>query len=316
MVSIKNCARVCCAVLALAFGQTAVTTPAMAQQTADEPGLDPIFGKRPPKPEEQMGPMNDDEFDQPQGWSPLRGFVGVLTFLVPETTNLSLGVGPSYQPDYFGSDDYEFRPDPQVYIKVRNFLFLDDDGADLALIGFSGFAIGPSIRVAGRRREEDNVALQGLGDIGFTFEAGGFIATTFLDRMLVRAKVRKGVTGGHDGLVIDGAGTVLLFTTPRFSASLSGQVSWVDDSYADTFFSITPDQSAASGLPIYDADAGFRDSEHFNLRFLTAAEPICSLQADLQRFRRNADHRSVWDPRSVHRWLPPYARIPIRFPLV
>ena len=250
------------AALTAAFAAASGTCVAQDRNEADEPRLDPIFGKRPPPSEEPVftGPMNDDEFDQPQGWSPLRGFVGVLNYLVPETADLSVGVGPAYQPDYFGSDDFVVVADPQVYVKVRNFLFLDDDGADLALFGFSGFAFGPSIRLAGRRLERFNEeALEGLGDIGFTFEAGGFVATTFLDRILMRAKIRKGVAGGHDGLIIDAAGTVLMFKTKRFSASFSGQTTWIDDSFADTYFSVTPEQSAASGLPVYDAGAGFRD---------------------------------------------------------
>lgn len=244
---------------AIAFLTPAVTTPAAAQNQADEPRLDPIFGKRPAAPVEEIGPMNDDEYDEPRGWDPFGGFVGAITLLVPETTNLSVGVGPAYQPDYFGSDDYQFVADPQVFIRVRNFLFLDDDGADLALVGFSGFAIGPSIRLIGDRDERENPALQGLGDIDMAFEAGGFIATTFLDRVLVRAKARKGIAGGHRGLIIDGAGTVMLFTTRRFSAAFSGQVAWIDDEYADTYFSVDNAQSIASGLPMYDAGAGFRD---------------------------------------------------------
>ena len=237
-----------------------VAPAAYAQQSADEPFLDPIFGERPKRSQDQeIRPMNDDEFDEPQGWSPFRGFVGLFTLLVPESTNLSLGVGPAYRPDYFGSDDYEFRPDPQVFLKVKNFLFFDDDGADLALFGFSGVAIGPSVRVAGRRRERDNPALHGLGDIGYTFEAGGFVAATILNRVLVRGKIRKGLAGGHDGLIIDGAGTVMLYSSPRFSTSLSGHVAWVNGDYADTFFTVNEDQAAASGLPLYNASAGFRD---------------------------------------------------------
>ena len=72
-----------------------------------------------------------------------RGFFGALNFLIPEETNLSLGVGPIYKPDYFGSDDYEFNADPQVYVKFRNFVFLDDDGADFGIIGFSRFRRRP-----------------------------------------------------------------------------------------------------------------------------------------------------------------------------
>ncbi len=256
--------RIGAACFALTCGLVLAAGPAAAQQNADEPRIDPIFGspeaqERQREREEELRPMNDDEFDQPRGWSPLRGFVSVLTYLAPQQTNLSLGVGPEYRPDYFGSDDYEFRPDPQVYIKVRNFVFLDNDGADLALFGVARFALGPSIRLLGDRDEDENAALVGLGDIDRTLELGGFIATTFLNRVQVRAKVRKGVVGGHDGLTVDAAGTVLLFRHGRFSTAAAGQVTWINNSLADTFFTVTPEQSLASGLPEYEADAGFRD---------------------------------------------------------
>ncbi|MCA8889873.1 MAG: MipA/OmpV family protein [Parvularculaceae bacterium] len=234
--------------------------PAGAQQNIDEPKIDPIFGKaRPQQSAERERVDNDDEFDNETGWHPLRNFVGILTFLTPENTDLSLGVGPVYHPDYFGSDDYTWDADPQVYVKFRNFVFLDDDGADFALVGFSGFSFGPSIRIVGDRKESENPALVGLGDIDYAFEAGGFAATQFLDRFLFRFKVRKGVAGGHKGLIVDATGTALLFNVGRLSTSVSAQTSWIGNRYADTYFSVTPEQSLASGLPEYDAERGFRD---------------------------------------------------------
>lgn len=245
--------------LAGAAAVIGAAAPALAQQNIDEPRIDPIFGQKEADEPVEIEPMNDDEFDQPKGWSPLRGFVGVLTYLVPEKTNLSVGVGPEYRPDYFGSDDYEVVADPQVYVKFRNFVFLDNDGADLALFGFSGFAFGPSIRLVGDRDEEDNPELAGLDRIDRTLEVGGFAATRFANRVLVRFKVRKGVTGGHDGLIVDAAGTVLLFRNGRFSTSVSGNASWIGENYAETYFSISPEESVATGLPTFDADSGFRD---------------------------------------------------------
>jgi outer membrane scaffolding protein for murein synthesis (MipA/OmpV family) len=244
----------------LAAVSAGYATPTFAQQNIDEPKVDPIFGApRPNRTEERERVRNDDEFDNEKGWHPLRGFVGILTFLAPENTDLSLGVGPVYHPDYFGSNDYTWDPDPQVYVKFRNFVFLDDDGADFALFGFSGFSFGPSIRVVGDRKEDENPALAGLGDVDYTFEAGGFAATQFLDRFLVRFKIRKGLAGGHDGLIVDATGTALLFRIGRFSSSVSAQTSWIGNRYADTYFSVTPEQSLASGLPVYDAQKGFRD---------------------------------------------------------
>lgn len=231
-------------------------SPAIAQQSIDEPYLDPIFGTKRPEPP-QPDVINDDEFDGE--FKRARGLVGVLTFLTPDTTDLSLGVGPVYKPDYFGSNDYELEPDPQVYVKFRNFVFFDDDGADFALFGFSGFSFGPSIRIVGDRREDENPALQGLGDVGATVELGGFAATTFADRFSMRFKVRKGVATGHRGLIVDGSLTALLFRYGPISTSITGQSSWIGDRYADTYFSVTEAQSQASGLTQFETDRGFRD---------------------------------------------------------
>lgn len=225
----------------------------------DEPRLDPIFGQKREEPDDRPVIVNDEEFDQDKKWHPLRNFVGVLTFLAPSNTDLSVGVGPEYRPDYFGSNDYEWVADPEVYVKFRNFVFLDNDGADIALFGFSGFSFGPSLRFTNNRKETDNIALTGLGDIDHTLEVGGFAATKFVDRFLVRFKIRKGLVGGHDGLVVDAAGTALLFRYGRVSTSVSANATWIGEKYADTYFTVTPSQSLASGLPVYDAPRGMRD---------------------------------------------------------
>ncbi len=229
---------------------------AAAQQSIDEPYLDPIFGTKRPAPK-QPEVINDEEYAGEVQRA--RGLVGILTFLTPDTTDLSVGVGPVVQPDYFGSDDFELEADPQVYVKFRNFVFLDDDGADFALFGFSGFSFGPSLRIVGDRRENENPALVGLGDIGTTFELGGFAATTFADSVSFRFKVRRGVATGHRGLIVDASSTALLFRWGPVSTSVTGQTSWIGENYADAFFSVTPDQSLASGLAEYDAQRGFRD---------------------------------------------------------
>ena len=225
-------------------------------QYIDEPRLDPLlFGPEYEDPDADVTGTRIVDPDDADG----RRFFSALNFLVPDETNLSLGVGPVFKPDYFGSNDYEFDADPQVYIKVRNFLFLDDDGADIALFGFSRFRVGPSIKIKGRRDQDDNPALNGLGDVGTTFEFGGFISTTFLDRFAAKARVRHGLKTGHRGTVIDGTLTTLIFRTDAFSLATAGQIRWVGERYADAYFTVTPEQSAASMglLQPYDADSGF-----------------------------------------------------------
>ncbi len=249
-------------------------------QDLDDPKLQPIFGPPAADIEEEDligGRISLGESDNN------RRFFGALTFLVPETTNLSLGVGPQYRPDYFGSDDYEFDADPQVYVKFRNFVFLDDDGADFALFGFSNVRFGPSVRIKGRRKESDNPALMGLGDVGETFEFGGFVATTFLDRFSFKAKARHGLKTGHRGTIVDGNLTALLFKAGPISLSTSAQASWVGDKYADAYFSVTPAQAAASGgvLSVYDADPGILNvgasvNGYINIRDRWSLNPYAS----------------------------------------
>ena len=154
----------------------------------DEPKVRPlIFGDAPAGEDGVAGRVTLGEKDDN------RGFFDALNFLMPSETNLSIGVGPVYQPDYFGSNDYEFEADPQVYVKFRNFVFLDNDGADFGLIGFSRFRAGPTMRIKGRRDQDDNPALDGLGDVGTTFEFGGFVATTFLDRFAFAAPLSTAI---------------------------------------------------------------------------------------------------------------------------
>jgi outer membrane scaffolding protein for murein synthesis (MipA/OmpV family) len=277
MVIVRKFFGAAAAAIALAAGSTAA-----AQQNIDEPRLDPIFGQpREEAPEEHDHIQTDDEFDHDKGWHPLRGFVGILTFMAPSNTDLSLGVGPAFAPDHFGSDDYKFRVDPEVYVKFRNFVFLDDDGGDVALFGFSGFAFGPSFRLVGDRDDDDNPALRGLGDVDHTFELGGFAATKFADSILFRTKIRKGIAGGHHGLIVDAAGSMLLMRYGRFSTGVSAKATWVGNRYADVYFSITPEQSLASGLPVYDAPRGLRDvggslNGYINIRKRWSMNPYVS----------------------------------------
>jgi outer membrane scaffolding protein for murein synthesis (MipA/OmpV family) len=251
-------------IVAALFSAIAWSGGAAAEQenTTDEPRrIKPIFGgeEKADQPQNSEDARGDDEFDGESRWQPARGLVGILTFLTPEETNLSLGVGPVYRPDYFGSDDYEFAADPAAYVRFKNFVFLDDDGADFGLIGFSNFRFGPTIRITGEREEDDNPALAGLGDVGTTFEFGGFAAATFVDRYSVKFRVRQGIATGHRGMVVDGNATALLFRFGRVSTSVSAQTAWIGNDYADAYFSVDPAQSMASGLPVYDADRGFRD---------------------------------------------------------
>lgn len=100
--------------------------------------------------------------------------------------------------------------------------------------------------------------ITGLGDIAETAEFGGYVEYTY-GNIQAKLAVRKGVDGGHDGIVGDVDITynapVALFGKQSV-ISFGPTASFADDRYASTFFDVSAAQSAASGISKYDADGG------------------------------------------------------------
>lgn len=103
-----------------------------------------------------------------------------------------------------------------------------------------------------------NSEIAGLGDIEETAEIGGYVEYTY-GNMQATLEIRKGVDGGHDGIVADVGVT---YNAPveilgkQSVISFGPTASFSDDSYASTFFDVSAAQSAASGISEYDANGG------------------------------------------------------------
>jgi outer membrane scaffolding protein for murein synthesis (MipA/OmpV family) len=100
--------------------------------------------------------------------------------------------------------------------------------------------------------------IAGLGDIEETAEIGGYIEYSF-GNMQANLAVRKGVDGGHNGIVGD---VDVTYNAPlelfgkKSVISFGPTASFSDDSYASTFFDVSSAQSAATGISEYDANGG------------------------------------------------------------
>ena len=67
------------------------------------------------------------------------------------------------------------------------------------------------------------------------------------------------IAGAHDGMLIEPS---VGYSRPfgpgvRFSTNFGLQFS--DDSFADYYFTVTPDQNVATGLPLFTADGGLNN---------------------------------------------------------
>lgn len=201
---------------------------------------------------------------------------------------LTIGAGVAFVPDYEGSDDYEATAAAAIRGRVGGMSFFSRaTWLYLDLVprgeGQMDFDAGPIVGVRMNRtsKVKDNV-VDDLPELDTAIEVGGFAGITFhgltnpYDALSFRLDVVKDVGGAHESTVITpniDFGTPLSRTT-YVGASLSAD--FAGGGYADYYYSITPADAIASGLPVYDADGGFKS---WRLGLLVAQ----SLSGDLTR---------------------------------
>ena len=185
---------------------------------------------------------------------------------------LTVGVGGGYGPSYEGSDDYVLFPAPIAQGSIGGF----DFGArgpglyvDLIADGNSNsnvkFIAGPLVRVRLDRNskiKDPVVSLLGKRDVAV--EVGATAGVSFskvlhaFDTLTISSDIQWDVADAHNGRIIT---PNISYSTPlseAIFANLSISATHVDDGYADTYFSVDAPGSLASGLPVFDADGGWK----------------------------------------------------------
>jgi outer membrane scaffolding protein for murein synthesis (MipA/OmpV family) len=189
-----------------------------------------------------------------------------------DPNNLTIGVGGAYVPSYDGSDDYELIPVGLIRGKVSGFgfstrgtalyidLIRDDPNSDYS------FEFGPvaNVRLDRTGRIKD-AQVRALGEIDRAIEVGayaGFAKNKLLhryDSLGFSITWQHDVTNTHDSAIITPS---IQYTTPlseRTLVQLGVQAEHVGAGYGLTYFSVSPVGSAASGLPVYTTDGGWKD---------------------------------------------------------
>lgn len=168
---------------------------------------------------------------------------------------VTVGVGAVYLPDYEGSDEFEIQPFPIVSAQFGDRVHLGMDGLVVNVWEYNGFGMAAKGGVEMGRKEDDSDYLRGLGDVDMggvvgallTYETGPFEVYASLDKTL----------GGSEGLTgTVGAKASYQYERFVFSADVSG--TWADSKHMKSYFAVSSVQSARSGLPEYDAGAGFK----------------------------------------------------------
>lgn len=195
--------------------------------------------------------------------------------IVFDDTWATVGIGAGLVPSYGGSDDYIVFPLPLVAGRVGG-VGISPNGPGFALDLASPapafgaqkprFFGGPAFRFRNDRANQiEDEVVELAEDLDIALEIGAQAGVSFpgvfnpLDTVTLTTQVRWDVAGAHDGMLIEPS---IGYTRPfgpgvRFQTNLGLQ--FADDSFADYYYSVTPAQSAATGLPLFTADGGLNN---------------------------------------------------------
>ena len=161
----------------------------------------------------------------------------------------NIRVGLRVAPDYIGSDDYRLQPSGSLTLYRRGTepaYGAPDDGLSLGLAGGRRVSFGVSSRWRpGRDNDHD---LRGFDKVDWAVEAGGFVNLWPTDWIRIRGEVRRGFNG-HNGWVAD-LGADVIGRKGSWVFSAGPRLTWVDDKFTRTYFSVSPDEAARSPFGI------------------------------------------------------------------
>lgn len=175
----------------------------------------------------------------------------------------SLGVGVFETPKYPGASTSRFQPAPLVGIGYGRFFFgsVADANVPFGLGAYlyrdNHFRLGVALSydLVKPREESDDAHLRGLPDIDRTAHATLF-ASYNLDWLSVVGAVSQDVAGKHEGTSasLDLLGKYSPIS--RLTLTAGPGVTWGSSQYNQTFFGVSAEDSARSGLPAYSPGSG------------------------------------------------------------
>ncbi|MBC9032447.1 MipA/OmpV family protein [Sphingomonas sp. JC676] len=173
-----------------------------------------------------------------------------------EPRRIRVALGPQFVPAYPGADNLSLSPLVDVAVARGNEPF-DFEAADesfgFPVLKTGGFSFGPAFNFqTGRKRNESHI---GIDEVGTTIELGGFAQYWIAPKLRVHAEVRQGVNG-HKALVSNIGLDYVARDADRWLFALGPRVSLSNAKYQDAWFSVSPREAAATGLPAFEPDGG------------------------------------------------------------
>ncbi|MBY5989366.1 MipA/OmpV family protein [Roseovarius atlanticus] len=167
--------------------------------------------------------------------------------------SFAAGIGGNYQPEYFGSDDYDAGVTGGFkfgHLRIGRLEFGDPDPNAVDL----GWRPRGSLRLIGKRDSSDHVELTGLRDVDFSVEIGGGVGYT-AENFQAFADVRYGVIG-HESWVGELGADAIFRPSEDWTVTVGPRALWGSDDYTSTYFGVTPAEATLSAYPAYAPGSG------------------------------------------------------------
>jgi MipA family protein len=141
------------------------------------------------------------------------------------------------------------------------FFFGARDGFGVPIFDFGSLQIGPVGKINWPRYASSYSQLNGLGDVGWALQIGGYAQYWVAPWLRLRGEVRQGI-GAETGVIGDLFADVVV-PIGQFRLSAGPRMTLQSSAAVSPYFSITAAQSASStvsglpALPVYNATGGF-----------------------------------------------------------
>ncbi|MFT7145343.1 MAG: outer membrane scaffolding protein for murein synthesis (MipA/OmpV family) [Yoonia sp.] len=150
-----------------------------------------------------------------------------------------LGLGPNLAPSYFGDADQDAGLGFKFSLETVKVGPLSREMGAASGLGFGG-----SLRYISGRDAADFEELAGLEDIDPALELGGSVKYSAPYYELF-ASLRYGAVG-HKSFVSEIGGDMIYRPTDKLRMSIGPRFLWGDDTYANTYFGVTGEESEAN----------------------------------------------------------------------
>ena len=176
-------------------------------------------------------------------------------------------LGAGTLPDYEGSNDYGYIPFISGSVSYKGYdLSLAGPTFNLNVSNNDAIKYGPSLSYSfGRDDDVDSAAVSRMTEIDGTLEVGAFVSFPFKEILMphdsfsVDFDVLTDTGNAHKGTLLNAGTSYKYFLNKALQLGASLSTTYADSNYTQTYFGVDAIDASLSGLPEYEASAGFKN---------------------------------------------------------